>query len=111
IIGATVWTTGQMKTRMKAGAAFVAAQPVGPAKNVSLHEEFDDYCVIQGSVDVPGYQSGAIPYPLAGGKIHFNSDNTPVQQYTRDARWIVTIPKHQPMPAAGFPVLSFHHGA
>ena len=111
IIGATVWTTAEMKTRMRTGAAHVAAQPAAAAKNVTLLEEFDDYCVIQGFVDVPGYQKGAIPYPLTGGKILFNSDNTPIQQYTRSAEWIITIPKHSPMPASGFPILSFHHGA
>lgn len=111
IIGATVWTTGDMKTRMKTGAAFVAQQPAAPAQDVKLLEQFDDYCVIQGFVDVPGYQKGVIPYPLTGGRITFNADNTPQQQYTRRAEWVVTIPKHAAMPANGFPVLSFHHGA
>ncbi|HVL02758.1 MAG TPA: hypothetical protein VM553_23220, partial [Dongiaceae bacterium] len=111
VIGATVWTTGEMKTRMRKGAQFVAQQAVAPAKDVKLLEEFDDYCVIQGFVDVPGYQKGTIPYPLTGGKILFNADDTPIRQYTRSAEWIVTIPKNRPMPGNGFPILSFHHGA
>lgn len=111
IIGATVWTTGQMKTRLRTGAALMARQPVAPARDVILLEEFPDYCVIEGNLEVPGYQKGTIPYPLSGGRILFNADDTPIQQYTRTAKWVVTLPKHRPMPASGFPVLSFHHGA
>ena len=111
IIGATVWTTGDMKTHFKAGAAHVADMTPGPAQDLYLEEEFDDYCVIGGTFDVPGFQQGPIPYVLTGGKITFNGDNTPVQRYTRNAKFVVTIPKHVAMPAAGFPVLSYHHGA
>ena len=111
IIGATVWTTANMKTRFKTGAEYVATMPTAPAKGLYLEEEFDDYCVIGGTVEVPGFQKGPIPYVLTGGKISFNTDNTPIQQYSRDAKFVVTIPKNFPMPATGFPVLSFHHGA
>lgn len=111
IIGATVWTTADLKTRFRAGSEFVASLPTGPAQDVYLEEEFDDYCVIGGTVDVPGFQQGPIPYVLTGGRIQFNEDNTPVQQYTRNAKFVVTIPKRTPMPSSGFPVLNFVHGA
>ena len=111
IIGATVWTTADFTTRLKTGSAHVAQLPPAPAQGLYLEEEFEDYCVIGGTVDVPGFQKGPIPYVLTGGGIDFNADGSPVQQFTRNAKFVVTIPKHKPMPESGFPVLSYHHGA
>src|SRR5690606_39040112 len=70
-----------------------------------------DYCAIGGTVEVPGSQKGPIPYLLTGGGIDFNEDGSPVQQYSRTAKFVVTIPKRTQMPEGGFPLLSYHHGA
>lgn len=111
IIGATVWTTGDPTLKIRKGAEFAATLPMAPATEVQLLEEFPDYCVIQGKVEVPGFQRGPIPYILTGGQVEWDENGNPVQQYSRNAEFIVTIPKTQTMPADGFPMLFYHHGA
>jgi hypothetical protein len=111
IIGATVWTTGDPTVKIRQGAEFAASLPIAPATDVALLEEFPDYCVIQGFVDVPGFQRGLLPYILTGGQVEWDDDGNPIQQYSRSAEFIVTIPKNTPMPDSGFPMLYYHHGA
>ena len=111
IIGATVWTTGDPTKELLTAAAKVAQMPVAPATDVVLEEEFPDYCVVAGLVETPGFQKGVIPYALTGGQVEYTDDGAPVQQYSRKARFVVTIPKHTTMPAEGFPMLLYHHGA
>ena len=111
IVGATVWTTGDPTMRLKQGAQYVADMATATPTDVSLLEEFDDYCVIQGFVETPGFQNGPLPYVLAGGDVQWDANGNPVQSYSRSAEFVVTIPKHQEMPAEGFPMLFYHHGA
>lgn len=111
IIGATVWTTADMTTRLRNSAQQVATLPVTPARDLHLETEYDHYCVIAGTVDVPGFQRGTVPYLLNGGRILFDDNDAATVQYTRAAKFVVTIPKHTPMPASGFPLLNYHHGA
>ena len=115
IVAATVWTTGNPVARFHQAAEQIAAQAAAlPTLPVSALEKFDDYpeyCVIRGFVDLPGYQKGTPPYLLSGGEIEWDTNDVPVQQYQRKAEFILTIPKFVAMPAQGFPLLSYVHGA
>ncbi len=111
IIGATVWTTGDPTVRLRKGAEYAASLPLAPATDMQLLEDYPQYCVIEGYVDVPGFQRGAAPYVLTGGQVDWDENGHPVQQYTRNAKFVVTIPKTRAMPAEGFPMLFYHHGA
>lgn len=111
VIGATVWTTANLKTRLKTSSAHVAQMPVAAPQGLYLEEEYEDYCVIGGTVEVPGFQRGPVPYVLTGGDVEFTAAGAPIQQYTRTSNFVVTIPKHTPMPEAGFPIVNYHHGA
>lgn len=111
IIGATVWTTGDPTVKLRQGAEYAASLPLAAATDLQMSEEYPEYCVIEGYVDVPGFQRGAIPYVLGGGQVDWDENGYPVQQYTRNAKFVVTIPKTQAMPAQGFPLLFYHHGA
>ncbi len=111
VIGATVWTTGDPTQRLRKGAEYVASMSTAEPTEVTLLEEFADYCVIQGYVETPGFQNGPIPYVLAGGDVQWDENGNPVQAYSRNAEFVVTIPKHTPMPEQGFPMLFYHHGA
>ncbi|HAU16328.1 MULTISPECIES: hypothetical protein [unclassified Ketobacter] len=111
IIGATVWTTGDPTVKIRKGAEYAASLPIAPATEMTLLEEFPEYCVVQGFVEIPGFQRGITPYILSGGQVEWDENGNPIQQYTRNAEFVVTIPKTQPMPAAGFPMLFYHHGA
>ncbi|RLU03528.1 MAG: hypothetical protein D9N11_03690 [Ketobacter sp.] len=108
VIGATVWTTGNPSRYLKNLVANVSQwQPV-PADAWLLREETADYCVLESKWEAPVLQKGAIPFVTAG-TIDFDDQSSPVIRRTRTAPIIVTIPK-QTMPAAGFPVLHYHHG-
>ncbi|HVL02264.1 MAG TPA: hypothetical protein VM553_20740 [Dongiaceae bacterium] len=111
IMAATVWTTGEPTRRLRQSAEYVASLSQQPATELQRTKDFPDYCVIEGKVQVPGFQRGQAPYELLGGDVVWNAGGQPVQQYSRNAKFVVTIPKHGSMPAAGFPVLAFHHGA
>ena len=111
IIGATVWTTGDPTQQLRSGAEYVASMETAEPTNIELLEEFDDYCVIQGYVETPGFQNGPIPYLLFGGNVQWDEAGNPIQAYSRDAKFVVTIPKHITMPEQGYANLFFHHGA
>lgn len=111
VIGATVWTTGDPTVKIRQGAEYAASMPLAPTTPLQPLEDYPEYCVLEGYVDVPGFQRGVLPYVLTGGQVEWDDEGHPIQQYTRSAKFVVTIPKHQPMPAAGFPVLFYHHGA
>ena len=49
IIGATVWTTGDPTVKIRKGAEYAASLPIAPATEMTLLEEFPEYCVVQGS--------------------------------------------------------------
>lgn len=115
IVGATVWTTGAPLEKFYKGSAAVAKKaealetlPVRAMENI---DNFPEYCVIRGSVDIPGYQKGVVPFVFSGGGIEWNEDGSPVEQYTRTTEFILTIPKEFTMPENGFPLLSYVHGA
>lgn len=111
IVAATVWTTGDPTEQMFKAARQLDTWQAPPAKDLQLLAEFDDYCVIQGHWDVPGFQQGTTPYayPNYGGDILWEESGAPMVQYTRNAPFVVSIPK-QPMPESGYPLLMYNHG-
>ena len=44
IIGATVWTTGDPTVKIRKGAEYAASLPIAPATEMTLLEEFPEYC-------------------------------------------------------------------
>jgi len=109
---ATVFTTGAPTERMIDVAAWFAEQdPPAPSAPLTKTEEFDDYCVYSGTWTVPGVQLGEKPYLErdTGGVIQFDGDGDPIVQYTREAPFVVTVPK-APMPPTGYPLLFYIHG-
>ncbi len=111
IVGATVFTTGNPAARIEKGAQFVSNMPLKTPANLKRIKNFDDYCVIQGNIGTPMFQVGIAPYLVTGGGIEWDNSGNPKVQKFRKGRFLVTIPKHTPMPAEGFPMLYFHHGA
>lgn len=111
IIGATVWTTGDPTEGLFKAADAISQWPTPLPQNLELLTEFDDYCVIQGQWQVPGFQKGTTPYayPRYGGDIEWQANGAPKIQYQREAPFVVTIPK-QPMPESGYPLMMYNHG-
>ena len=115
VIAATVWTTGDPSVPLRRGAEAVAraadALETLPVDGLHWREEYPDYCVIEGYVQLPGFQTGHAPYAVQGGNIEWDAQGQPIEQYRRRAKFVVTIPKTVTMPEQGFPLLSFIHGA
>lgn len=115
IVGATVWTTGDPLLRFHQASEQVAMRaeklPELPISELDTLDDYPGYCVIRGFVDLPSYQKGVAPYWLSGGEIEWNANGAPLEQRSRRAEFVLTIPKFTPMPAAGFPLLSYVHGA
>ena len=115
IMGATVWSTGDPVAQFQRAARQVAAQAEAltrlPISELENFDDYPEYCVIRGTVNLPGYQKGVAPYALFGGEVEWTAGGAPVQQYTRQAEFVLTIPKQVTMPDTGFPLLSYVHGA
>lgn len=115
VMGATVWSTGNPIDRFNRGSERVAenAEQMSalPVSNIERLVDYPEFCVIRGDVEVPGYQKGVAPFALKGGRIEWDDTGAPVEQYSRTTEFVVTIPKDFTMPAAGFPLLSYVHGA
>lgn len=112
IIGATVWTTGQPGNKLQDLVDTVASwQPPTANEELILIEETDDFCILQASWTVPGFQQGKLPFalPWDGGEIQYDEQGQPIVQYQRHAPFVITIPK-MTMPANGFPMMFYHHG-
>ncbi len=60
---------------------------------------------------MPVYQKGKAPYIFGGGQVEWDDNGAPIEQSRRTTEFVVTIPKYISMPAAGFPLLSYVHGA
>jgi hypothetical protein len=66
---------------------------------------------IHGRFSVPIYQAGTEPYdtPEMGGGI-VEKDGVPQVDRTEDVCFALTLPKGKAAPAAGWPLLVYHHG-
>jgi hypothetical protein len=97
------FTTADPVAEMATLVAAAAAEPVPSPTGLALTETFDDYCVYEGTVAMPVYQSGEPPYSEDGGGILFDG-GAPVLDHEETARIVVTIPR-APSPAGGYPSL------
>lgn len=111
VVAATVWHTGEPGADMQRGANAVANLPLAEVTDLELAHDFPDYCAIRGYVDIPGFQNGTLPYLLTGGRIEWDDNGNPIQQYSRKAEIILNIPKNTTMPMKGFPLMEYTHGA
>ena len=111
IIAATVWTTGDPMAQLAKGVEVAAAVPPQPPTELKLLEDYPDYCVIEGKVEIPLFQNGTAPFYLFGGYLDLDAEGYPAVRGSRNGTFVVTIPKDSTMPASGYPHLFFHHGA
>lgn len=111
VAAATVFRTGDPDEGMIALREHAANLPL-PDYGLTVSEpirDYPDYCVLEGSLKMPIYQSGERPYNNIGeGEIVF-ADGAPQVQWIEDVRFSVSIPKKE-MPAAGFPLLFYGNG-
>ena len=106
IAGLAVFRTGHPQAAMSRWLdhALSAALPSPPA--LEPHEIFDDYCVFEGTMDLPIYQVGAPPFLDTGGGWTLDAAGDPAVQGVETARVVVTVPRSPP-PPGGHPTLVF----
>lgn len=80
-----------------------------PVTPPAITDVYADYCVWEGRVELPVFQTGTSPYALEGGEILFGEDGVPVVQRREAVRFLVTVPR-QTMPVGGWPILLYEHG-
>jgi hypothetical protein len=86
--------------------ARASALPLAMQQPLTLVETFDGYCVLEGVVQMPTYQSGTPPYTDEGGGWQLDASGAPIEQALEPARVVLTIPR-APKPASGYPLVIF----
>ena len=80
-----------------------------PARDCGINDVvFDE---IHGKLTIPIYQQGTAPYetPAQGGGI-METAGVPAVVRTEEVCFALTVPKRSDMPAAGWPLVVYHHG-
>ena len=107
--GATVFRTGDPFVEMEVLREYIQSLPEPDATNLRLIEDYETYCVLEGDVEVPLFQSGTRPYSAAGGAIRLDAEGRPETVESESIRFSLTIPK-APMPDSGWPLLFYSAG-
>jgi predicted esterase len=115
VVGATVFSTQNPIAELRALAEDVRSLPAATSTDVApyageLPRESGNYLAFEGSYPTPIYQQGQTPYAASGGDIRFGADGAPVRTGQLQLRFALTVPSGA-MPAAGWPVVLYHHGS
>jgi pimeloyl-ACP methyl ester carboxylesterase len=103
----TVFRTGDPHAILRrAVEATEGRDAPSPAAPPIPSEQFESYCVFEGSVRMPVFQEGTPPYSNEGGQWRLDADGAPLLIREEEARIVFTIPR-QTMPANGFPTVMF----
>jgi hypothetical protein len=112
---ATVFTTQDAVRDLRTLAAAARALPVpslGDLSRVAVHA---DAIELMGAIEMPGFQSGTIPYKTLGdgGQIAYDAEGRPMMTHVEHTRVSVVIPREtngRTMPSSGWPVVLYSHG-
>lgn len=96
IVGLSVFTTGRAtKDRYDLVGAMNRTRGLRVAVAPKVTKVYDDFCLLEGSVEVPVFQGGEPPYATEGGGLVWGDDG-PEEQRTERARLFMTLPKRVP---------------
>lgn len=111
VVAATVFTTQDTIGEIRRIGDAARAQPAPQVRDLEVVEARDVVSLIRGTIEMPGFQSGDIPYAKYGdgGGIAWGVDGVPKLDHTETTRVGFMIP-NLPMPAAGWPVVVMSHG-
>jgi len=106
IVGLSVFVTDDPAAQFRRFVDHMLAQPLPSPTGIEAHEVFDDFCVYQGTFEVPNYQHGIAPYdtPEEGGGWAVDANGVPLPAGTETSRIVFTIPR-APMPTDGYPLV------
>ncbi len=107
IAGMTVFRTGDPHATLRRAVEATEGREVpSPAVPPSPSEQFESYCVFEGSIRMPVFQEGTPPYSSEGGQWRLDTTGAPLLTREEEARIVFTIPR-QAMPTSGFPTVMF----
>ncbi len=111
VMAATVFTTGDPFTRLQRARDDAAAAPAGAVDNFVLLEEFDDYCAIGATMEMPVYQRGPAPYrEPPSGQLVTDATGALELQRSESIEVVFTLPKTA-MPETGYPLVLYAAGS
>lgn len=109
---AAVFTTGNPETRVVRTREAVRAE-AAPTVSASLSSSGStaDFDLYTGTVKVPFYQDGKLPFrmPEDDGSISYDDKSWPKRITYQDVKMAVSVPKGT-VPATGWPVIVYAHG-
>ena len=105
-------TTQDPVTEMAKFAARIRGDLSLPALDQSLFQTqvTDAYKAFQGEMWVPMWQHGSKPFLVEGGGFQFDEDGMPLLAGWERALFTLSIPRDQPEPEDGWPVVIYGHG-
>lgn len=111
VAAATVFTTGDVVKEVEALSSKVREKYDVTLANLALYDdpEVTDLCILQGTVELPQFQTGKPPFS-SDGRFEFDASGAPVEQRKETAPFKIVLPK-SPMPAAGYPLVLNVHGS
>ena len=110
-VGGTVFTTRDVVTDIRALADAARSVPVVDATNWVAREPTAAALEFEAQVELPSFQNGRAPYASVadGGALVRTTDGFQLD-HRETTRLGVAIPRRQPMPAGGWPVVLYSHG-
>jgi hypothetical protein len=112
VAAATVFTTGDVVQDLADLSTRLRDTYKLEITNLHLAADGDHpgYCALSGQISYPQFQEGTPPYDTKG-LFKFGADGLPIKQRDETAPVVIAIPKGTPMPAAGFPLVTYVHGS
>ena len=109
---ATVFTTGDVVQDTEDLSTKVIAQYSAPITNLNVPTGGDQgrFCEVLGQISYPQFQTGTPPFDTLG-LFDFGTDGLPIKQRDETAPVAISLPKNQPMPQGGYPLIVYFHGS
>ena len=103
---ATCFTVHDPTAELRKVRAFLDTQDVPAVATVSEPRLFGE---LHGTYLAPNFQAGEKPYEQ-DGDLRFDDDGNPIVQLDEEIRFMIMVPRHMPVPEAGWPVVLYGHG-
>ncbi|MBX3199881.1 MAG: hypothetical protein KF894_17225 [Labilithrix sp.] len=113
VVGATVFTTGDVVTDTHALSQKVLAAHTADVAGYELEAETSGegapFCHVRATITLPQFQRGVAPFDTEG-LFDVGADGAPVKQRDETVGVSLALPK-EPMPAGGYPLVVYFHGS
>ena len=113
VVGATVFTTGDVVADTNEVGTKVLAQHTADVSGYALEAETSGegspFCHVRATITLPQFQRGVAPFDTEG-LFDIGPDGAPVKQRDEAIGVSLALPK-EPMPAGGYPLVVYFHGS